>query len=77
MNRILLLALVVPLLSSAQTFTGAIAGRVTLLLRAHTGYIVGKARGLLEAHAGPAKIAARSSALTADRDLRRSRVTLA
>jgi hypothetical protein len=53
----------------------AIAGRVTLLLRAHTGYIVGNARGLLEAHAGPAKIAARSSALTADRDLRRSRMT--
>ena len=33
----------------------AIAGRVTLLLRAHTGYIVGNASGLLGAEAGTAK----------------------
>jgi len=44
----------------------AIAGRVTLLLRAHTGYIVGNASGLLGADAGTAKVAAHSSALTAE-----------
>ena len=51
-----------------------IAGRVGLLLRAHTGYIVGNVSGLPGADAGVAKVAARSSALTADRDPRRSRM---
>ena len=53
-----------------------IAGRVGLLLRAHTDYIVGNACGLLGADAGTAKAAARSSALTVNRDLRGSRMAL-
>ena len=36
----------------------AIAGRVTLLLRAHTNYVVGNAGGLLGAEAGPVRRAA-------------------
>jgi hypothetical protein len=51
-----------------------IAGRVGLLLRTYKEYIVGSASGLLGADAGTAKGAVRSSALTAGRDLRGSRV---
>jgi len=51
-----------------------IAGRVCLLLRAHTDYIVGNACGLLGGDAGTVEVAARSSALTVEGDLRGSRM---
>ena len=55
-----------------------IAGRVGLLLRTYANFIVGNASGVMaEAGRAAAKAGARSSALAADRDLRRSRMTLA